>query len=194
MTSPSPNPNYAANYALLTQYISGIVVRTANQSAQVLTDAAKKFDTGKHTVDDCYQTMTTLAGISLLGWTEAATSWLAGLGFPDLASAAYSGRYAVPGDVAHGHSVALLGALTRSVSDDVILPALVAFEARSADGTTALCPGGLLPAGTTDFRLLVNRTGMHSGCYVGKAQIIQLAGTTGIGGAPAVQLDVEIEL
>lgn len=190
----SPSPNYAANYALLTQYISGIIVRTANQSAQVLTAAADKLDSGKHTVDDCYQAMTTLAGISLLGWTEATTSMIAGLGFTDLSAADQSDWYPVGGNPSHGHSVSLLGPLTRSVSDDVIVTSVVAFATRMADGTTTLCPGGLLPPGATDFRLQVNRTGMRSGCYVGKAQITELPDATGSAGAPTVVLDVELKL
>lgn len=190
----SPNPNYAANYAVLAEYMSDIAIRTARQSAQVITDAAAKVDAGTHRLDDCYQALTTLAGISLMGWTEAATSIMAGTGFADLSSADASQWYPVPGDTTKGHRVKLVGPLSRSVADDVIVPALIGFEGRSADGATAHRPGGILPAGTTEFRLLLNRSGRHSGCYVGKAQVTQLADATGSSAAVADALDVEIEL
>lgn len=192
MTTAPPDP--AAGYATLTQYLADIAVRTANESAKVLTAAAAKLDSGKHTSEDCYQAMTALAGVSLLGWVEAATSILAGPGFVNLALVAHSEWYPVPGKPPQTHTVKLLGPLTRSVSTDVIIPAVVGFEGRKADGTTAPCLGGNLAAGATHFRLLVNRFGMHSGCYVGKAAVTQLPDASGAGGAPAVQLDVEIDL
>ncbi|RUP31994.1 MAG: hypothetical protein EKK51_11075 [Mycolicibacterium sp.] len=192
MTTAPPDP--AAGYATLAQYLADIAIRTANESTKVLTAAAAKLDSGKHTVDDCYQTMTALAGVSLLGWIEAATSILAGPGFANLAVTAYSEWYAVPGKTTQDHSVKLLGPLSRSVSPDVIIPAFVAFEVKKADGKTEPSLGGKLPAGTTYFRMLVNRFGKHSGCYVGKAAVTPLPDASGAGGGPAVELDVEIDL
>jgi hypothetical protein len=191
-TDAVPTPDLIKNFGVLAQYCSDIWVRMANQTATAVTEAADELGTGTHTVDDCYQTMTKLANIAFLGWTEIFTSVAAGAGFQTVPALTSSNWYPVPGDQSCAHRVTV-GPLSRSVSDDPITKLRLGLEAQRADKTVVPCLDWVLPAGTTQFRLVVSQLGLHSGCYAGKADIAPIPTTTGAA-PPSTQLDVEVDI
>jgi hypothetical protein len=176
------------------QYLNDIYVRWINQSADVIAGAADEISTeistGKQPFNTWFGAVNRLSELSLLSGIEFWSTLFAGPGFEVLPPIAYSGWYAVPGDptVAHHAEVSDSEPLNRFVSADAIPKSDVSFEAQVANGAKP-CPGGLLPAGTANFRLVVARTGFHSGCYTGKVLI-----TTVPPAGPPTPVAVDIEL
>jgi hypothetical protein len=172
------------------QYMADIYVRWVNQSADIIAETADEVSTAEQPFNTWFGAVNRLSDISLLSGIEFWSTLFAGPGFQLLSPFTYSHWYKVPGDtsLAHRAEVSDSEPLSRLVSADSIPKSLVAFEAQVANGAKP-CPGGQLPAGTESFRLVVARTGFHSGCYIGNV----LIATVPPAGAPT-PVAVEIEL
>jgi hypothetical protein len=185
MTSPD-----VSNPSVLAQYYTKIANRVIQQSAKVVADAVEEFSDGEHTLQTCVKTMNQLADIALLGGVEIVATTFAGPGFQLLPAPAASRFYQVP-DATKQYRVEVCAPLSRFVSADAIPVNRVAIEAKRAGGCVH-CPGGVLPPGTAEFRLVVNRTGIHSGCYTGQVLVTTVpADPTAAAPAP---MAVDIEL
>lgn len=197
MTNPKTEqltaPDLIKSYGVVAQYCADIYARMANQTAKVITDAGEELGTGTYTLDDYYKTVSSLANIALLGWSELFASTLTVGGFRTTPVTTWSPWYPVPGDQSRAHRLTV-SPLSRSVSDDPISKTRLGLEARKADGSAELCAAWVLPAGTTAFRLVLNQAGIHSGCYAGKAEIAAVPDTSGAAAAAPTVLDVEVDV
>lgn len=185
MTNP-----VVSNPGVWVQSLNDIYVRWINQSADVISGAADEISTGKENFNTWFGAVNRLSDISLLSGIEFWSTLFAGPGFEVLPPIAFSGWYQVPGDITCPHQAEVSDSepLNRLVSADPIPKSHVAFEAQVANGAKP-CPGGLLPASTEKFRLVVARTGFHSGCYTGKVLIAPVPPA-----GASTQVAVEIEL
>lgn len=170
------------------QYLNSIMVRWVKQSAAVIVDGADQMSTGEHTVDSCVKTVTRLADVALLNGVEYGVTVLAGTGFTMLASHSVSDWFDGPTNQSCAHSIEISAPLSRNVSDDPIPRVRIGFQVPTADGARQCLD--VLPAGTTKFRLVVFRAGLHSGCYTGTVVLTPVPPAPG----NPVAVDVDIEL
>lgn len=196
MTNPEAQPltapDLVKNVGVVAQYCADIYVRMANQTAKVIADASAELGAGTYSLDDYFRTVNSLANIALLGWGELFASTMTVGGFHYSSATTSSKWYPVPGDPSYAHHVSV-SPLSRSVSNDPIPKTRLGLESQQPDGTAAPCPNWVLPAGSAQFRLVLNQVGIHSGCYGGTAQVTQVPGPGAAAVAPT-QLDVEVDV
>ena len=186
MTSPSP----ISNPGEWVEYCNEITQRWVGRATKVIDEAADKLSTGTQPVQTWLNAVNELADLALIHGGELAATIFAGPGFNKLPPVTPSGWYNVPSGASGQYCLKVSDSkpLHRFVSQDPISPRRIRFEAKVA-GECKPCPGGTLPMGATQFRLIVDRVGIHSGCYTGEVLLVPVSGT----GAPiCVAVDLEL--
>jgi hypothetical protein len=176
---------------LLAEYVAGVWIRMLRRNGAVADEVARKMKAGEYGVDDYLQSVTNLVDGALLDGIELATTFLGGPGFNVASNVKRSAPYAVGPYKDRQYQVTITSPLSRGFGD--VLPATrLNFESLQANQAET-CPAGVLPAGTEQFRLVVDRTNLQSGSYAGKAEVTPLPAAMADAGDKQV-MDVSIEL
>jgi len=176
---------------LVAEYVASVWVRMLRRNGAVADEAARKMKAGEYGYDDYLQSVTNLVDGALLDGVELATTFLGGPGFNVASNVKRSAPYAVGPYKDRQYQVTITSALSRGFGD--ALPATrVSFESLQANQAET-CPAGVLPAGTEQFRLVVDRTNLQSGAYAGKAEVTPLPAPMA-DACDKLVMDVSIEL
>src|SRR5438874_2650364 len=143
--------------------MASIWVRMLRRNGAIAAEASRKMAAGEYGYDDCLRSATELVDGSLLDGMELAETLLAGPGFKFASNVARSDPYSVGPYQNSEYEVTVTSPLSRGFGD-AIPGTRISFEAvkrGEADRPTS----GILPAGTEQFRLVVNRINLQSGYY-----------------------------
>ena len=143
--------------SVVTDHMTTVVRRMANQARTVVDDAAKKLDTHGYGPDDWAQTMTKLGDVALINGVELAGTAVVGPGRYEIGPITSEYFLVQSADPDQQHTLSLVSPLVLAGGHETIAEDCVTFD--PADG--------VLPAGTNKFRIRVKTTGLRSGIYLG---------------------------
>jgi hypothetical protein len=157
---------------LIAEYLASLWVRMLRRNGAVAQEASRKMRAGEYGYDDYLQSVTQLIDGNLLDGIELATTILGGPGFNLASNAKRSAPYAIGPYLNREYQVTIKSPLTRGFGDELPTARVSIESVQGAE--TKPCPAGILPAGTEQFRLVVDRTDLQSGSYAGTAEVTPL--------------------
>jgi hypothetical protein len=164
MTNPTPSKP-----VVLAEYMASIWVRMIRRNGAIAAEASRKMAAGDYGYDDYFRSVTKLVDGNLLDGMELATTLLAGPGFKSASDVARSDPYTVDPYQNSECEVTVTSPLSRGFGDS-IPGSRISFEVVK-NGKAQGQKSGILPAGTEEFRLIVDRTNLQSGYYFGQVTL-----------------------
>jgi hypothetical protein len=164
MTNPT-----TSKPVLLAEYVASIWVRMLRRNGAIAAEASRKMAAGNYGYDDYFRSVTNLVDGNLLDGMELATTLLAGPGFKSASDVARSDPYTVGPYQNSEYEVTVTTPLSRGFGD-AVPDTRIGFEAVK-NGADQGQTSGILPAGTEQFRLVVDRTNLQSGYYIGQVTL-----------------------
>ena len=143
--------------SVVTDHMTTVVRRMANQARTVVDDAAKQLDGQGYGPDDWAKTMTKLSDVALINGIELAGTALVGPGRYETEPITSDFFLVQLADPHQQHALSLTSPLVLAGGHATISEDCVTFD--PADG--------VLPAGTNIFRIRVEAAGLRSGIYLG---------------------------
>jgi len=150
--------------SVVTDHMTNVILRSADQAKTVVDDAAKKFDAEGYGPDDWAKTITKLGDVAFINGIELAGTALIGPGRYETAPISSDLFQVQDADPHQRHALSLVSPLILAGGTQTIAEDCVTFD--PADG--------VLPAGTDTFRIRVKARGARSGIYLGAVWAIPL--------------------
>jgi hypothetical protein len=150
--------------SVVTDHMTNVMRRSADQAKTVVADAAKQFDAEGYGPDDWAKTVTKLGDVALINGIELVGTALIGPGRYETAPVVSDLFQVQDADPQMRHALSLVSPLILAGGTETIAEDCVTFDPTD----------GVLPAGTDTFRVRVKARGARSGMYLGAVWAIPL--------------------
>jgi hypothetical protein len=150
--------------SVVTDHMTNVMRRSADQAKTVVADAAKQFDAEGYGPDDWAKTITKLGDVALINGIELVGTALIGPGRYETAPVISDLFQVQDADPQMRHALSLVSPLILAGGTETIAEDCVTFDPAEA----------VLPAGTDTFRIRVKASGARSGMYLGAVWAIPL--------------------